>query len=90
MEGMGPLGRCIGTLSLSPKVQQQLQKSARYVKRRSTVIVATSLVILRLWMKETASGYIVKKLNKFLQTATSKGWTSGLGIARDGADNPSP
>jgi hypothetical protein len=30
---MGPLGRCGGTLYLSPKIQQQLQEVTGYIKK---------------------------------------------------------
>jgi hypothetical protein len=36
MQGMGPLRCCIGPLSLSPKIHQQLQEVRDCIKKRST------------------------------------------------------
>lgn len=35
MQGMGPLRRCVGPLSLSPKIHQQLQEVRGCIKKRT-------------------------------------------------------
>lgn len=35
MQGMGPLRCCIGPISLSPKIHQQLQEVRGYIKQRA-------------------------------------------------------